>query len=105
MSNTKTVSYTLILSEFDYETLWKSANEVGLKKSEYLRLIIQGIGAGSKKIIRPDLVNAYGLAIDDDISEKILQSISEKLINALKYDYCEKNLINPRRKKRMKNNN
>lgn len=102
MSNRKTVALTLILSEFDNETLLKSANEVGLKKSEYLRLIIQGIGAGSKKIIRPDLVNAYGFAIIDDISEKILQGISEKLINAIKYDYFKKNLINHRRKKRIK---
>ena len=99
MSITKTVSLTLILSEFDFETLSISANEVGLKKSEYLRLIIQGIGAGSKKILRPDIVNGYGYSISDDIAKNILKDISKKLNNSLENNFCTKNLRNKRLKK------
>ena len=99
MSNCKTISITLILSEFDFDTLCKSSNEVGLKKSEYLRLIIQGIGAGSKKLIMPKIVNGYGYSISDDIAKNILKDISKKLDNSLENNFCTKNLRNKRLKK------
>jgi hypothetical protein len=99
MKNCKTVSLTLILSEFDFETLCKSSNEVGLKKSEYLRLIIQAIGAGSKESILSNTINGYGYYISDQIAKNILKDISEKLNNSLQNNFCTKNLRNKRIKK------
>ena len=91
LSNRKTVSLTLILSAEDYDTLVKASDEVGLKKSEYLRAIIQGIGAGTKAVNQiengKDLnieVEGYGFDIPYNVMEDLLQSIGEKLLEGVK---------------------
>lgn len=107
LSNRKKVSLTLILSAEDNDILVEASNEVGLKKSEYLRAIIQGIGAGSKLVKQVDSgkdvnieVDGYGLNIPNNVMEELLQSISQKLIKGIQITELEpkKNL----RHKRMK---
>jgi hypothetical protein len=98
---------TLILSVEDNDTLTEAAKEVGLKKSEYLRAIIQGIGAGKKvanqietgKDVNIEL-QGYGFSIPNNVMEQLLQSISQSLINGIQVNELEpkKNL----RQKRMK---
>jgi hypothetical protein len=103
--NRKTKSLTLILSSEDFETLSQVSNEVGLKKSEYLRAIIQGIGAGRKvenQIEEGKDVNiefqGYGFSIPSNVMENLLQSISENLLQGIKVTELEpkKNLRNKR---------
>lgn len=107
LSNRKKVSLTLILSAEDNDVLTEASNEVGLKKSEYLRAIIQGIGAGSRMAKQVDKgqnvnieVDGYGLNIPIDVMEELLQGISEKLIEGIQITELKpkKNL----RQKRMK---
>lgn len=87
--NRKKVSLTLILSAEDNEALETIAFETGLKKSEFLRAIIQGIAAGSKiatiskgENVKFDL-GGYGFAIPSDVMEDLLQDVSKKLIDGL----------------------
>lgn len=98
---------TLILSAEDNDILVEASKEVGLKKSEYLRAIIQGIGAGSKMANQVDNgkdvnieVGGYGLNIPIDVMEELLQGISQKLMKGIEVTELEpkKNL----RQKRMK---
>jgi len=107
LSNRKKVSLTLILSAEDNDVLTEASNEVGLKKSEYLRAIIQGIGAGSRMAEQLEQgengyieVGGYGLNIPIDVMEGLLQGISEKLIEGIQITELKpkKNL----RQKRMK---
>jgi hypothetical protein len=107
LSNRKKVMLTLILSVEDNDTLTEAAKEVGLKKSEYLRAIIQGIGAGKKvanqietgKDVNIEL-QGYGFSIPNNVMEQLMQSISQSLINGIQVNELEpkKNL----RQKRMK---
>jgi hypothetical protein len=90
LSNRKKVSLTIIVSAEDNDILTEAANEVGLKKSEYIRAIIQGIGAGSRIAKQLDKgqngyieVDGYGLNIPIDVMEGLLQGISEKLIEGI----------------------
>lgn len=88
--NRKKVSLTLILSAEDNEALENLAFSSGLKKSEYLRTIIQGISLGNKlnetmsqgKDVKLD-IGGYGLSIPNDVMQGVLQDISEKLIQGL----------------------
>jgi hypothetical protein len=106
-SNRKTVSITLILSAEDFDTLSEVSNEVGLKKSEYLRAIIQGIGLGRKvenqieegKDVNIE-VGSYGLSIPNSVMEELLGSIGETLLNGIKVTELEPK--NNLRNKRMK---
>jgi hypothetical protein len=107
LSNRKKVSLTIIVSAEDNDILTEAANEVGLKKSEYIRAIIQGIGAGSKIARQLEMgnnanieVDGYGLNIPIDVMEGLLQGISEKLIEGIQITELKpkKNL----RMKRMK---
>jgi len=106
-SNRKTVSLTLILSTEDFDTLVQASNEVGLKKSEYLRAIIQGIGIGKKvekqietgKDVNIE-VGSYGLNIPNSVMEKLLHSIGETLLQGVEVTELEPK--NNLRKKRMK---
>lgn len=107
LSNRKKVSLTIIVSAEDNDTLTEAANEVGLKKSEYIRAIIQGIGAGIKMANQIDKnkdvnieIGGYGLDIPINVMEELLQDISKKLIEGIQITELEpkKNL----RKKRMK---
>ena len=107
LSNRKTVSLTLILSTEDFDTLVQASNEVGLKKSEYLRAIIQGIGAGRKVANQIESgkdvnieVEGYGLNIPNSVMEELLQSIGETLLNGVEVTELEPK--NNLRKKRMK---
>ena len=86
-SNRKKVMLTLILSAEDNDVLTEAAKEVGLKKSEYLRAIIQGIGAGSKIARQIEMgdnanieVEGYGFNIPHNVMEELLHDISKKLI-------------------------
>jgi hypothetical protein len=87
--NRKKVSLTLILSAEDNEALETIAFETGLKKSEFLRAIIQGIAAGSKIAAMPQGENVkfdlggYGFTIPSDVMEDLLQDVSKKLIDGL----------------------
>jgi len=74
----KTVSLTLILSVEDYNTLLEESNEVGLKKSEYLRTIIQGIGAVSAVSNKNNNVG-YGFGIPNNVKKELLENIAQKL--------------------------
>jgi hypothetical protein len=105
--NRKRVSLTIIVSAEDNDILTEAANEVGLKKSEYIRAIIQGIGAGSRIAKQLDEgqngyieVGGYGLNIPIDVMEGLLQGVSEKLIEGIQVTELKpkKNL----RMKRMK---
>lgn len=107
LSNRKKVSLTIIVSAEDNDILTEASNEVGLKKSEYIRAIIQGIGAGSRMAKQLDQsqngyieVGGYGLNIPIDVMEGLLQGISEKLIEGIQITELKpkKNL----RQKRMK---
>ena len=107
LSNRKTVSLTLILSTEDYDTLVQASNEVGLKKSEYLRAIIQGIGIGKQVEKQMETgkdvnieVGSYGLNIPNSVMEELLQSIGETLLNGVEVTELEPK--NNLRKKRMK---
>jgi hypothetical protein len=95
---------TLILSAEDNDVLTEAAKEVGLKKSEYLRAIIQGIGAGSKIARQVEMgnnanieVDGYGLNIPHNVMEELLQDISKKLIEGIQITELE-----PKKKLRMK---
>ena len=104
--NRKTKSLTLILSAEDFDTLVEVSNEVGLKKSEYLRAIIQGIGLGRKvenqieegKDVNIEL-HGYGLNIPNNVMEKLLHSIGETLLQGIEVTELEPK--NNLRKKRM----
>jgi hypothetical protein len=107
MSNRKTISVRLVLSSEDYDTLSEVSNEVGLKRSEYLRAIIQGIGLGRKvenQIIEGKDVNiefqGYGFSIPTNVMENLLQSIGETLLQGVEVTELEPK--NNLRKKRMK---
>ena len=88
--NRKNVSLTLILSAEDNDALENLAFSSGLKKSEYLRTIIQGISLGNKmnetmsqgKDVKLE-IGGYGLNIPNDVMQEVLQDISEKLIQGL----------------------
>jgi hypothetical protein len=104
--NRKTKSLTLILSSEDFDTLSEVSNEVGLKKSEYLRAIIQGIGAGKKvanQIETGKDVNiefqGYGFSIPSNVMEELLQSIGKTLLQGVEVTELEPK--NNLRKKRM----
>ena len=105
-SNRKTVSLTLILSTEDFDTLSEVSNEVGLKKSEYLRAIIQGIGLGRKvenQIEEGKDVNiefqGYGFSISSNVMEQLLQSVGNTLLQGVEVTELEPK--NNLRKKRM----
>jgi hypothetical protein len=106
-SNRKTISVRLVLSSEDYDTLSQVSDEIGLKRSEYLRAIIQGIGLGRKvenQIIAGKDVNiefqGYGFSIPTNVMENLLQSIGQTLLQGVEVTELEpkSNL----RKKRMK---
>jgi hypothetical protein len=107
LSNRKTISVRLVLSSEDYDTLSQVSDEVGLKRSEYLRAIIQGIGLGRKvenQIIEGKDVNiqfqGYGFSIPTNVMENLLQSIGETLLQGVEVTELEPK--NNLRKKRMK---
>jgi hypothetical protein len=107
MSNRKIISVRLVLSSEDYDTLSEVSNEAGLKRSEYLRLFIQGIRLGRKvenQIIEGKDVNiefqGYGFSIPTNVMENLLQSIGETLLQGVEVTELEPK--NNLRKKRMK---
>jgi len=106
LSNRKTISVRLVLSSEDYDTLSEVSNEIGLKRSEYLRAIIQGIGMGRKvenQIIEGKDVNiefqGYGFSIPTNVMENLIHSIGETFLNGIKVTELEPK--NNLRKKRM----
>jgi hypothetical protein len=88
--NRKKVSLTLILSAEDNEALENLAFTSGLKKSEYLRAIIQGISLGNKisetmsqtQDVKLE-IGGYGLSIPSDVMQELIQDASEKLMQSL----------------------
>ena len=106
-SNRKKVMLTLILSAEDNDVLTEAAKEVGLKKSEYLRAIIQGIGAGTRMQKQIDKghdinieVEGYGVKIPIGVMEELLQDVGEKLMGSV--NVTELNPQKYLRNKRMK---
>ena len=107
LSNRKKVSLTIIVSAEDNDILTEAANEVGLKKSEYIRAIIQGIGAGTrmqKQIDKGQDINieveGYGVKIPIGVMEELLQDVGEKLMGSV--NVIELNPQKHLRNKRMK---
>lgn len=95
--NRKKVSLTLILSAEDNDALETIAFESGLKKSEFLRAIIQGISAGTKiatmsqgENVKFDL-GGYGFTIPSNVMEDLLQDVSKKLIDGLEVTKIQPN--------------
>lgn len=88
--NRKKVSLTLILSAEDNKGLEDVAFALGLKKSEFLRSIIQGISMGNKvaetmshnKNVKVE-VDGYGFSIPTDTMNELLQEVSERLTKAI----------------------
>lgn len=88
--NRKKVSLTLILSAEDNEALENLAFGAGLKKSEYLRAIIQGISLGNKindtmsqgKDVKIE-IEGYGLSIPNKVMQELIQDASDKLLQGL----------------------
>jgi hypothetical protein len=98
MINVEKKSVRLILSDEDFNTLQVSSNEIGLKKSEFLRSIIQCIGAGKYNSHKNLNLIQYGFFIPDEVKKKLCADISKKLLLAVKnYPYKSNNI----RKKRM----
>ena len=105
--NRRMIALTLRLSQEDNQCLEDLALSSGLKKSEYLRSIIQGISLGNKlaetmsqgQDVKFDL-GGYGYAIKHDIMEGLLKDVMEKMSQGLQVipNKPQKNL----RYKRMK---
>lgn len=86
----KSVSLTIILSVEDNNTLTNCAKEVGLKKSEYIRSIIQGIRAGTEIVKAIDTskdvnleMEGYGININPKVLEELILDVSNRLQNAI----------------------
>jgi hypothetical protein len=84
-------SVTLILSVNDFDTLVQVSNEFGLKKSEFLRTLIQGIGSNTK--IQTEC--GYGMNIPIQIKKKLFENIATKLKDILVIE-LGKNIRNKR---------
>lgn len=88
--NRKKVSLTLILSAEDNKGLEDVAFALGLKKSEFLRAIIQGISMGNSvaetmsqnKNVKVE-VDGYGFSIPNDVMTELLKDVSERLTKAI----------------------
>lgn len=106
--NRNQIRLTLILSNADNDILVNASNKAGLKKSEYLRAIIQGIGYGTKvaeqvkkgKGVKIEAAG-YGLNIPISVMEDILQDVSKRLTRSLQITEIKpkKNLRYKRMKK------
>jgi predicted DNA-binding protein len=94
--NRKKVQCSLFLSIEDNNTLTEASKNVGLKKSEYLRIIIQGIGASKKDFIKDNL--GYGFEIPNNVKYEILKNIAENLANVK--DLKHKNNLRQKRIKK-----
>lgn len=83
------ISRLLILSEEDNEILLTASQEAGLKVSEFLRAIIQGIGVANQvakqiesgKDVKVEFYG-HGLSIPKDVINEVLINISDKLFRA-----------------------
>ena len=88
--NRRMIALTLRLSQEDNKCLENLALSSGLKKSEYLRAIIQGISLGNKlaetmsqgKDVKFDL-GGYGFAINNEIMEELLKDVMVKMEQGL----------------------
>jgi hypothetical protein len=86
MKERKRTSVCLILSPDEFEALQSLADESGISKSEFLRLIIQGIWLGKTvtdgkkgKIT----IGGYGFTFDPKEMESLFQDMGEKLCKAV----------------------
>jgi predicted transcriptional regulator len=86
MKKREKTTVTLILSADEFKALQELADESGISKSEFLRLIIQGIWLGKTvtdgkkgKIT----IGGYGYTFDPKEMESLFQDMGEKLCKAV----------------------
>lgn len=82
----KPTAVTLILSGDEYNALQTIADEAEVTKSEFLRLLIQGIWLGKSISEGKNTtvnVGGYGYSFKPEEMELLFQEISEKLVKAV----------------------
>ncbi len=84
--STKPMAVSLLLSPDEFDALQDIADEAGVTKAEYLRLLIQGIFLGKSVIEgKGNTINVggYGYTFKPEEMELLFQEISEKLDKAV----------------------
>ena len=82
----KSIKIGVELSPEEYNAIHKLAEDCGISKSEYLRLLIQGIyigeqlANGKKKEV---VFGGYGYSFKPDEMESLFKEVSEKLEKAI----------------------
>lgn len=81
----KSIKIGVELSPDEYFAIQKLADESGISKSEYLRLLIQGITIGQKIVQGEQVVQfgGYGYSFKPEEMESLFKDISEKLEKAI----------------------
>ena len=81
----KSIKIGVELSPDEYFAIQKLADESGISKSEYLRLLIQGITIGQKIVEGEQVVlfGGYGYSFKPEEMESLFKDISEKLEKAI----------------------
>lgn len=78
---------SMILSPDEFDILQKLADETGVSKSEYLRLIIQGIWLGrSMSEGKQVKIGGYGYSFDPQEMESLFKEVASKLEQAVNID-------------------
>ena len=85
MKERKRTSVCLILSPDEFEALQTLADETGVSKSEFLRLIIQGIWLGKSMIEgnKSVTIGGYGYSFDPSEMETLFEDVAKKLNKAV----------------------
>jgi hypothetical protein len=80
----KSIKIGVELSPDEYLAIQKLADNSGISKSEYLRLLIQGITIG-EKLLQGESVQfgGYGYSFKPDEMENLFKDVSEKLEKAV----------------------
>ena len=86
----ESIAISVKLSEADFNTLQQLADENGISKSEYIRLLIQTIGNGKKLVDSLNNgqtkleVNGYGLHFTQDFINTFVLDITKSLEKGIK---------------------
>lgn len=81
----KSIKVSVELSTDEYKAIQKLSDDCGISKSEYLRLLIQGIyigeqlSNGKKQVV----FGGYGYSFKPDEMESLFKEVSEKLDKAI----------------------
>ena len=81
----KSIKIGVELSPEEYNAIQKLADDSGISKSEYLRLLIQGIYIGEQLAKGKNNVvfGGYGYSFKPDEMENLFKEVSEKLEKAV----------------------